>query len=231
MKKLAILAGTFMIFSSCKEHADKANLSHHEQHPGCKHEEELGKVRDTFNLKLVSLYNSDLPVDKLISKSDSLINDFRESKSDFHSDVAYLCAEQINYFKAEMFYKSENFQKSINELHKLSGSGIITGDVAAGIAANYIKLNEYEKARAFVDSIGKGNYLYNYALANYYESIKAKNDAVKIYQNITAKKSDQKRFFYKASILRLREMRKDKPKFLHEIVFPTRKPGEETLHK
>ncbi|WP_035679293.1 hypothetical protein [Flavobacterium limnosediminis] len=231
MKKLAILTATLMIFSSCKEHVDKSNLSHHEQHPGCKHEEELGKVRDTFNLKLISLYNSNLPVAKLISKSDSLIKDFKESNSDLHTDIAFLCEAQINYFNAEMLYKNGYYQKSINELHKSNPFGNSTGDIAAGIAANYIKLEEFDKAKIFVDSIGKGYYLYEYALANYYETIKAKNEAVKIYKNIIDRKSHQERFYYKSSALRLEELERENPTFLHEIIFPTRKPRDETFKK
>ncbi len=231
MKKLTILISILFFYSSCKEQVDKSNLSHHEIHPGCKHEENLAKVRDTFNLKLLSLYNSNLTADKLIFKSDSLIKSFKNSNFELNNEVTSFCEAQTNYFKAEIFYKNGNYQKSIDELKKSSFFGIITGDVATGIAANYIKLEKYDKAKIFVDSIGKAYYLYDYALANYYESIKSKNEAIKIYRKIIADKAHQNQFIYKSSKLRLEKMKEENPVFLNEIIFPTRKPGKETYNQ
>lgn len=226
MKSIKIIILVAISLICCRKQNNGHQLSHHELHPGCAHEEELAKVRDTFNLKLVVLYELDFPSDKLMFKADSLISDFKSINSDLRNDIKYLCEGQINYYKAEVLYKNGQYLESIDELYKSSVYSHITLNKAAGIAANYLKLGNHEMARTFIDSIG-GNDLNDYALANYYESSKNKEKAIEQYKRMIVTDATRKHLFYKSSLIRLKELKKGNPEFIHEIVFPTGKPGAE----
>ncbi|MEL1249038.1 tetratricopeptide repeat protein [Flavobacterium helocola] len=229
MKKLIILSAVLIVLSSCKQKENNPNLSHHDLHPGCKHEEELGKVVDSFNLKLTPLYNSNLPANILIFKADSLIKDFNISKSQFRSEVSKMCQDQISYFKAEIFYKNGNFKESIKQINNSIGKyPYVFGDNATALAANYVKLKDYESAKSYIDSLRKGDYIYHYANAQYYECIKNKEKAIEFYQSIVNDSSKKRRFYFKIAQNRLKELNKNNVVFESEIIFPTMKPGSQT---
>ena len=105
--------------------------------------------------------------------------------------------------------------------------GLIMGDDALAIAANYTKLKEHDKAKSFVDSIRKGYYIYDYALGNYYESIGDKTNAIKIYEEIKADKNIKHYAYYPLAVERLQELQKNNPKLLDELYFPTGNPSFE----
>ena len=141
MKKLVILSAVLIVLSCCTQKDNNPNSSHHDLYPGCKHEEELGKVRDSFNMKLISLYNSDLPANILIFKANSLIKGFNTSKSELRSEVSNMCQAQISYFKAEIFYRNGNYKESIKQINNSIGKyPYVFGDNATALAANYVKL-------------------------------------------------------------------------------------------
>ncbi len=229
MKKLIILSAALILLSCCKQKDNNPNLSHYDLHPGCKHEEELGKVRDSFDLKLISLYNSNLPANILIFKADSLIKDFNTSKSHLRSEVSKMCQDQISYFKAEIFYKNGNFKESIKQINNsIREYPYVFGDNATALASNYIKLKDYESAKSYIDSLRKGDYIYHYANAQYYECIKNKEKAIEFYQSIVNDSSEKRRFYFKIAQNRLKELNKNNVVFESEIIFPTMKPGSQT---
>jgi len=229
MKKLVILTAVLIILSCCNQKEKNSNLSHHELHPGCKHEEELGKIRDSFNLKLISLYNSNLPAPTLIFKADSLIKDFNASKSEHRREVAHMCEKQISYFKAEILYKNREYKESIKQINNSIGKyPYVFGDNATALVANYVKLKDYESAKSYIDSLRKGDYIYHYANAQYYECIKNKEKAIEFYQSIVNDLSKKKRFYFKIAQNRLKELNKQNVVFENEIIFPTKKPYSET---
>ena len=78
-------------------------------------------------------------------------------------------------------------------------------------------------ARTFIEKIGE-NDLYDDALAHFYESSKSKEKAIELYEKIIAVEVPRQHVFYKASLIRLNELKKDKPRLIYEIVFPTGKP-------
>lgn len=229
MKKLIILSAVLIVLYSCKQKDNNSNLSHYDLHPSCKHEEELGKVRDSFDLKLISLYNSNLPANVLIFKADSLIKDFNTSKSHLRSEVSKMCQDQISYFKAEIFYKNGNFEESIKQINNSIGEyPYVFGDNATALASNYVKLKDYESAKSYIDSLRKGDYIYRYANAQYYECIKNKEKAIEFYQSIVNDSSEKRRFYFKIAQIRLKELHKNNVIFESEIIFPTMKPGSQT---
>ncbi|NJM80057.1 MAG: hypothetical protein HC854_11365 [Flavobacterium sp.] len=124
--------------------------------------------------------------------------------------------------KAELFYKLGKYEKSISEL-KLENCSF--NERAVAIAANYVKLKEFDKAKSYVDSIGKGLYIYDYAFANYNESIGNRNEAYKIYSEIKKDKTIKHYAYYKLAVNRFEELEKSNPKLLNEIYFPTENPS------
>ncbi len=229
MKKLVILSAILIVLSCCNQKENNPNLSHHDLHPDCKHEEELGKVRDSFNLKLISLYNSDFPANILILKADSLIKDFNTSKSELRGEVSNMCQDQISYFKAEIFYRNGNCKESIKQINNSIGDyPYIFGDNATALAANYVKLKDYVSAKSYIDSLRKGDYIYRYANAQYYECIKNKEKAIQFYQSIVNDSSEKRRFYFKIAQNRLKKLYKNNVVFESEIIFPTMETGSQT---
>lgn len=230
MKGLTILSVLF-IFCCCQQKPKKDNaLSHYELHPGYKHEKELSKARDTFNSKLLELYNSDLSYQKTILKADSLIIELKRNPSKLMSEMSEFCVKDIHQLKAELYYKNNEFKKSTDEINKAVGDyPYVMGDNATCLAANYIKLKDFKNAKSFVDSIRKGDYIVNFAKANYYECVRDKSNAVKYYELIVNDLSAKRRFYYKVSIQRLQELNKKNILFLDEMIFPTSKPNSETF--
>lgn len=230
MKKLVILSVVLIVLYCCNQKENNPNLSHHDLNPGCKHEEELGKIRDSFNLILISLYNSNLPANILIIKADSLIKDFNTTKSGLRSEVSNMCQDQISYFKAEIFYRNGNYKESIKQINNSIGEyPYVFGDKATALAANYIKLKDYVNAKSYIDSLRKGDYIYHYANAQYYECIKNKEKAIGFYKSIVNDSSKKRRFYFKIAQDRLKELYKNNAVFESEIIFPTMKPGSQTM--
>ncbi|HKX85114.1 MAG TPA: hypothetical protein VJL37_00470 [Flavobacterium sp.] len=74
----------------------------------------------------------------------------------------------------------------------------------------------------------KGDYIYHYANAQYYECIKNKKKAIEFYQFIINDSSEKRRFYFKIAQNRLKELNKNNVVFESEIIFPTMKPGSQT---
>jgi tetratricopeptide (TPR) repeat protein len=127
----------------------------------------------------------------------------------------------LHYLKGELYYKIGDYENSIRELKT---DNYISCNYAAAMAANYVKLKQYDKAKCYVDSIGQGYYIYDYALGNYYESIRDKEEALKIYRKIKENKSIKHYAYYKLAVSRLEQLEKNNPVFLDEIYYPTGNP-------
>jgi hypothetical protein len=176
--------------------------------------EEMDKVDEEYNKfqkKILSFYiESEKNPDLIISKADSLLLVNKNEKDKYKSQIKGTIEDQLHYLKAELYYKKYDF---------------VMGDRACAYAANYLKLKQLDKAKSFVDSIRKGYYIYDYALANYNESVGNKNEAYKIYSKIKANKSIKHYAYYKLAVNRFEELQKDNPKLLNEIYFPTGNPS------
>lgn len=224
MKKVGLLIFMLTILSCEKAKKNELSFTHFEAHPGCKEEDELSKVKDTFDLQVLELYDSNIPYQQLIIKADSLIKNFANINSERRSHIAEMYNPYINYFKAEVLYKNGLYNESILELYKANGNySTLSDDIAAAICANNIKLKNYDRAKSFADSTNW--YLQKFVVANYFECVKNKTQALNIYQTIISDKSHAKRFYYISSIARIKELKSSQPIFLNEIIFPTRKPG------
>lgn len=189
---------------------------------------EMDKVSNEyqkFETQLSNFYNTSEPK-VAISRADSLILVFKIEKDPIRSKIKDEAIRALHYLKAEKFYILDDYKNSIDELNQAKYL-FIMGDLAAGLAANKIKLKQYEEAQALVDSVKKGYYIYDYCLANYYECIRDKTAALKIYSSIKNNKNIRHYAHYPWSVKRFEELQKENPKLLNEIYFPTRNPNFE----
>ena len=221
MKSLFILLISLTFFS-CKN----VNPALNEEDSHMKLHEEMDKVSDEivkFEKQLVALYQeSEKSPELIISKADSLLLTNKKEKDKYKSQIKSNIESDLHYLKAEIFYKLGKYEKSISEL-KLDNCSY--NERAVAVAANFIKLKEFEKAKSYVDSIGKGLYIYDYAFANYNESIGNRDEAFKIYSEIKNDKSIKHYAYYKLAVNRFEELKNDNPKLLNEIYFPTGNPS------
>ena len=193
-----------------------------------KHHKEIHKDLDLASKEsdkndsiLVSLYNLSQKNPSLaIKKADSIIQSSKNETDKIKLMVQNSLLSSFNYFIAETKYKIGDYKSS---LAILEADDYFSGDNAAAMAANYIKLGKPEKAKPLIDSIR--NYLTDYARANYYESVKDNKNAFKIYEKIKNDKSIKHYAYYKLAINRYNELLKPNPKLLDEIYFPTGNPN------
>ena len=213
----------FLSILSCKnannslQQEEKAHMKLHEEM--VKVDEEYQK----FEKVLVDLYSeSEKNPEKVIVKADSLLIINKSEKGKYKSQIKSSVESSLHSLKAELFYRLGKYSESITELETYD---YISGDRATKLAANYIKLNDKTKAKSFIDKIGKGFYIYDYALGNYYESIGNKAEALKIYDSIKQNKKIKHYAYYKLAVNRFEELQKSNPKLLNEIYFPTGNPS------
>lgn len=221
MKKLQLIIFIFfLVIISCKDNDFPMNDYHTEM--------EMDKVSEEFakfDKLLENLYNeSETKPEKVIKKVDSLLIVNQNETDKYKSQIKSNIATSLHYFKAELFYKIGNYNKSIIELK--SGDHDY-GDDEVAYAANYIKLNDFKNAKISIDSIPKSSRNTDYATANYYECIGNKTEALKIYTAIKNDKSIKHYFYYKLAVNRFIELQKSNPKLLNEIYFPTNNPSFE----
>lgn len=189
------------------------------------HEEmdKVDKEYSKFEDQLTKLYaESENNPEKVILKVDSLLLLNKQETDKYKSQIKSNIDESLHSFKAEIFYRLGKYKESIEELET---NDYKSGDAAAAYAANYVKLKDYTKAKSFIDSIG--NYISDYSLGNYYESIGDMTEAIKIYNSIKQDKSIKHYTYYKLALNRLEELQKTRPKLLDEIYYPTGNPSFE----
>lgn len=159
-----------------------------------------------------------------ILKIDSLINAYRIEKEspNFIWDCNF--ESEFYYLKAEILYKLGLYENSLQSL-KMSKYRCCKNALA--MACNFTKLSMHDSAKAYIDSIGFGYYIYDYALGNYYETIKNKSKALEIYNSIKNDKCCKHYVYYNLAISRIEELEKNNPKLLDEIYFETGNPNFE----
>ena len=178
-----------------------------------------------FDNLLVKLYaEGEIKPNSVILKADSLIKAIEIETDPIKSQVKSNMIRPLHYLKAELFYKLELYTNSIDEIHK-SKFKTISGTTAIALASNYVKMNNLDKAKSYIDSVGKSIYIYDYILGNYYECNRNIKGAIKIYRNISEDKSIRHYTHYKWSTSRLKELEKKEPELLNEIYFPTGHPS------
>jgi hypothetical protein len=181
-----------------------------------------------FEKELIQLYvEAEKDPKKTIVKADNLLKINENEKDEYRSLIKTSITNKLNYLKAELYYKIGQYNNSLGILEKNKNKHT---HIATAIAANYTKLKQFDKAKIHVDRIGKGCYIYNYVLGNYYETIGDKKEALKIYNAIKLDKKTKHYAYYQLTLNRLEELNKSNPKFLNELYFPTGHPSYEIAH-
>lgn len=231
MKKI-ILATFFLFFLACNNQNKQPNSNNivvfNEEFKDENHHKEIHDRMDLASEELdrndsilVSLYYlSEKNPTLAIKKADSIIKSSKNETDKMKLMVQNSLLSSFNYFIAEIKYKIGDYKSS---LAILEADDYVSDDNAAAMAASYIKLGKPEKAKPLIDSIR--NYLTDYARANYYESVRDKKNAFKIYEKIKNDKSIKHYAYYQLAVNRYNELLKPNPKLLHEIYYPTGNPN------
>lgn len=208
-------------FFSCKN-TTPIFIENDEDH--AKLHDEMDKISaeiSKFDQQLVELYAlSEKNPNLVITKADSLLEINEKENDKYKLQIKKNVESALNYLKAELYYKTGNYNQSIKELNKDYQSQ----SDATAYAANYAKLKQYDKAKFFIDKIGEGYYIYDYALGNYNEVIGNKNEALAIYKKIKDNREIKHYAFYPLAVARFEELSNSNPKLLDEIYFPTGNP-------
>ncbi|RAR46520.1 hypothetical protein [Flavobacterium lacus] len=228
MQRFLIIYFLVMVitFISCRQ-STSDNQTYEEYHNEI--HKELDKVSTEikkFDQQLVILYQeSENQPQKVLTKIDSIIEVTKKEKDEFKLQISDHIISSLFYLKAEIYYGTGNYEMSIANIYKSNYKyKSIHSQDATAIAANYIKLGKRDLAKSFIDSIGKGCYIYDYALGNYYESIENKDSALKVYNEIKNDKRRHQHYFYYQPVLnRIINIEKNNL-FFKEIYFPTGHP-------
>jgi hypothetical protein len=229
MLRFLIIINIILTFISCKQFKSD-NQTYEDYHSELHNEmDKVSAEIEKFDKQLLMLYqDSETQPQKVLSKIDSLIEVTKKEKDEIKSQISDNIISSLLYFKAEIYHNTGNYEKSIDNIYKSNYKykSIHTKDATA-IAANYIKLGKSDLAKSFIDSIGKGYYIYDYALGNYYESVRNKDSALNVYNQIKKdKKRHQHYFYYQLVLNRIINIEKNND-FLNEIYFPTVRPDFE----
>lgn len=206
---------------------DGSTINNEKKH--MKIHEEMDKVSFElikFDMQLLNLYKkAEKNPKKVLKEADSLIVITQSERDPIKSKIKKNITHYLHYLKGELYYKLGDYHKSIYEIN-LSSEHSASGDKAIALAANYIKLKQFKKAKSYLKSIGVYD-TNDYAHGNYYECIGNKKEATKIYNIIKADKSIKHYAYYKWTIVRLEELKKKNPKLLKDLYFPTGNPDFE----
>lgn len=197
--------------TGCKNTSNKYINSHDEDEFG---DEFIAQ----YDSAISNLYNiAETNKFTAITIADSLIK-----KYEIEDTVIYDkgTVKNLHYFKGEMYYLTNDFT---NALKEFSYDTIWEGNAICR-ASVYVKLNKPKEAYKSLLSVGKGFYLHDYVWGNYYEVIKDKDAALKIYEKIKIDKSIKHYAYYKLSVERIEALTKSTPSFLNEIYLPTGNP-------
>ncbi len=221
-----ILTSVFSL-ASCKNstHKETAVSTHYDAHLELeKASEELNK----FDKVIIGYYNQiETDATDVITQTDNLIK--KVTSEPDSNNVRWNKLGSLFGLRAETFYKKGDYQSSIKEIYKAAKNNQenFGGNLSFGtedcihLACNYVKLNDFPKAKAFLDSAGRGSYISDYVNANYYEIIGNKRKALQTYLEIKNDKSIDHYYYYQDALKRIEELNKRTPKLLNELFYPS----------
>ncbi len=182
----------------------------------------------------VSMYNqSKINPNDVIQQTEKLvlkINSGPDSNNVRRNKLGGLYA-----LRSEVFYKAGKYHNSIDEVMKrlaldksvFKAATLGTQDYIV-LACNYVKLKDFKSAKDCFDSIDKRTH-YSYELANFYETIGDKEQAMKVYQEIKQDVSMDHFYYYHEALKRIDELNKPSPCLLNEIAYPTENPSVDVI--
>lgn len=217
----------FFALVSCNNstHKDAAIL------PSNNSQEELGKAGnelEKFDKIIIGYYNQiEINASYVIRQTDNLIR--KVTSEPDSNNVRWNKLGSLFDLRAETFYKNGEYQNSIKEIYKAAKNNqeSLGGEFSFGtegyihLACNYVKLNDFPKAKSYLDSAGRILYIANYVNANYYEVVGNRMKALQAYNAIKNDKSINHYYYYQDALKRIEELNKPSPKLLHELFYPS----------
>ncbi len=233
LKNTLYILTCFLLLTNCKNptHKDKAICV------SCDVEEEMQRASDEldrFDKLIVDFYvHIESNPNKVINETQLLIKKIKAEADP--NNVRWNKLGSLYDLRAETFYKMGEFSKAIEEIYnsetnnheKLGGKFSFGSSDCIHLACNYIKLLDYNKARQLIDSAGRHWYITDFILANYYEVIGNKEQAIKEYNEILRQDDHDHYFFYKDAQKRANELSKKNSKLLTELFYPSNRPDNE----
>ncbi len=226
---ISILTSLFAL-ASCNNstHKEIAVLTHNDANVKLeKASDELNK----FDKIIIGYYNQiETNANDVITQTDSLIRKVISEPDS--NNIRWNKLGSLFDLRAETFYRKGDFQSSIQEIYKaakndketLGGKLSLSTENCIHLACNYVKLNDFQKAKTFLDSAGRGWYIADYVNANYYELIGSKAKALQAYIEIKNDKSIDHYYYYQDVIKRIEELNKPAPKLINELFYPSARP-------
>lgn len=196
--------------------------------------EQTTKELNKFEKLIVSYYNSiENNPKKIIIETDSLIQKVKTEADPYNIRWNKLMA--LYNLRAETFYKTGDYQKSIYEIledsknnqETLGGKFYIGDNSSIHLACNYVKLEDYEKAELYLNNASRGWYITDFIIANFNEVIGNKTKAINTYQEIIKEEDMNHYLHYQWSKNRLINIKSVNYKPLTELYYPSNKPNEE----
>jgi hypothetical protein len=227
VKIIIYILTSFFALASCNNstHKETAVSTHYDAHLELeKASEELNK----FDKVIIGYYNQiETDATDVITQTDNLIKKVT-SETD-SNEVRWNKLGSLFDLRAETFYKKGDFKSSIKEIYKAAKNNQenFGGKLSFGpedcihLACNYVKLNDFPKAKAYLDSAGRGSYIADYVNANYYEVVGNKTKALQAYIEIKNNKSIAHYYYYQGALKCIEELNKPAPKLLNEIFYPS----------
>ncbi len=197
----------------------------------CDAEEEMQRASDEldkFDKIIIRYYNQiETNPTEVIKQTEILVKKVK-TESD-PNNVKWNKFGSLFELRAETYYKSGEYQNSINEIYNdeknnqesLGGKFSFSSQDCIHLACNYVKLKDYKKAKLYLDSAGLGWYICDYVNANYYEVIGQKNKALQAYIEIKNDKSIDHYDYYQEALKRIVELSNPNPILLDELFYPS----------
>ena len=195
----------------------------------CHLEEEFKMVSielEKFDSIIIGLYNQiETSPDSVIAETEKIINNVNNSSDTLHIYPNKLL--RLHNLRVETFYRMGKYEKSIEEIlnfNKNERDNFLDSNDYIHLACNYVKLGDYDKAKEYLSQAGIGWYITEFINANFLEVIGEKDSAILKYEEIVSNILRDHYYHYKHSKKRLIELKKENPKLLTELYFPTNRP-------
>jgi tetratricopeptide (TPR) repeat protein len=198
-------------------------------------EEEMQKASDElgkFDKVIIRYYNQiETNPTEVLKQTEKLVEKVKSQPDP--NNVRWNKLGSLFDLRAETFYTIGEYQNSIKEIHQaeqnnqetLGGNFSFGSQSCINLACNYVKLKDFDKAKIFLDSAGKGIYMYE--KANFFEAIGNRSKALEIYLEIKKDKSIDHYYYYQDALKRIEELRKPNAKLLREIHYKSSRSDKE----
>ena len=255
MKQIFVIVLAVLTLSACNGRGQKDKKKTQKDIEICvtseEDEKEMQRVFDElekFDTIIIEFYNQiETNPNKVIKQTEILINTLKtEPDSDC---IRWNKLGDLYDLRAETFYRMGKYQNSIEEIYNngknhpdgiypdgrrvINDKLLLTNTHYARLACNYVKLQDFQKAKTYLDSV-KNYAIKDYVIANYYEVIGEKDRALQIYYEIKKEMSRNhslkwEQDLYQGSLMRIEELNKPNPKLLTELFYSSHRPDNKGM--